>query len=181
MNPRPLIFSTGYFGDHASSGMGKWDAFTHLIEELRLIVVDIRFAPWSQAPIWRKHHLQEQLGYRYQHVPELGNRNYKNGGPIEIVNIDLGLKRLLSIVDDEDMLIREEYRCPLILCACTEYERCHRQPIVEAAMATGRFAAHTDLCCWDKTQIATIAALEERIFGKEHTHSGEARGMRLGN
>ncbi|NJO82399.1 MAG: hypothetical protein HC828_05975 [Blastochloris sp.] len=43
-------------------------------------ILDIRLAARSPAPRWRKSALVQLLGDRYQHVPALGNQNYRSGG-----------------------------------------------------------------------------------------------------
>ena len=61
-----------------------------LAEQLNAVVADIRFSSRSRIPDWAAARLRKHLGERYQHLPALGNRNYK-GGPVEFVDLEAGI------------------------------------------------------------------------------------------
>jgi len=96
-----------------------------LAEHLDAIVVDIRFSPRSRNPAWTAGRLTSLLGERYRRLSVLGNRNYK-GGPIEFVDLAEGVVKVGG-------LLRE--RPVILLCVCTDVERCHRLPAAEAIAA----------------------------------------------
>lgn len=84
------------------------------------LIVDIRLNPTSNRPEWKKHALASLLGWRYLHLPSLGNKNYANGGPITLAHPAEGLATLRQ----------ELRRRPLILlCACPDAATCHRMSV----------------------------------------------------
>ena len=101
-----IAYTTGYLGDRTRKGDGKAARLAALVEEMDLILTDIRHVPWSQAPCWRKASLQQLLGDRYVHIPELGNAT-KRTGQITIVDMEAGLDKVLALP-----------KPPLLLCCC---------------------------------------------------------------
>jgi hypothetical protein len=104
-----------------------------LIEQLmgqeRVLLIDTRKKPTSIRPEWRRGALRTKYGDRYRWAGEyLGNANFDNGGPIEIVDPETGLRGLR-------MYLSEGYRL-ILLCACASYEKCHRRTIIEMLCAT---------------------------------------------
>ena len=94
-------------------------------EQLRAAVVqdaatllDIRLAARSPAPQWRKSALVQLLGERYQHVPALGNRNYRNGGPIQLADPEAALPVVQQALTE---------RSVILLCGCADVATCHRR------------------------------------------------------
>ena len=74
-----------------TAALPEMDAvITTLAERLDGVVVDIRFSPRSRIPDWSAGRLQKLLGDRYQHLPALGNRNYKSGA-VEFVDLEAGV------------------------------------------------------------------------------------------
>jgi uncharacterized protein (DUF488 family) len=65
------------------------DELKRIVEELDAYLVDIRFAPYSRNPAFRKAALEAAFGARYVYLRVFGNRNYK-GGPVDIVDYDAG-------------------------------------------------------------------------------------------
>jgi uncharacterized protein (DUF488 family) len=101
------------------------------IEDLRsytaagAVIVDTRYSPNSRAPQWRKEALEAVLGPAcYQWVHSLGNRNYRSGGPISIVDLAHGLRILERLLKDGPVVL---------LCGCAEADGCHRKVVAEAA------------------------------------------------
>ena len=105
-----MIYTLGYSGLSA-------DYVLRLAEELQATVVDIRLSPRSRRPEFNQGRLARLLGSRYVHIAELGNANYKNGGPIRILDLEAGLGLI-------------ETRLPgnlILMCACRDYTQCHRR------------------------------------------------------
>lgn len=106
------FYTTGYSGKEVAD-------LKPMIESLDAILVDIRFAPYSRVLHWRKVYLKTLLGDRYRHVPNLGNRTYKEN-KITIQNLELGLETLFSLKTDA-----------VLMCACEKIETCHRKIIAD--------------------------------------------------
>lgn len=98
----------------------------HLMQEQpRLILIDTRLKPWSNKPAWRAESLKVSYGERYRWAGQyLGNLNYRNGGPVRLVDPTAGLRGLRHWLQHGYDL--------LLLCGCAEYARCHLKTIVEA-------------------------------------------------
>ncbi len=95
----------------------------------RVLLIDTRKTPWSQRPEWRQAALCKKYGKRYRWAGKyLGNANHANGGPIRVVDHVTGLRGLR-------MYLSEGYRL-VLLCACSDYERCHRKVITQMLCAT---------------------------------------------
>ena len=108
MNQNPVYF-WGYSGstiDHLQAMQAKTEA----------LILDARFKPYSRfRPEWNQQRLAELFGTDYQHVPALGNRNYKGGADeIEIIDLEAGIT-----------LIEASGRPVIILCTCKAPEGCH--------------------------------------------------------
>ena len=114
-----MIYTAGYYGR-------KLDDFRAEVERLGAVVVDIRLVPQSRFfPEWRKGNLEKVFGDRYRHVKELGNAGFKEKR-IEISDLETGLDVVTGIEGNM-----------ILLCACKDLNRCHRQVIGEALTARG--------------------------------------------
>lgn len=112
-----MVYAFGYRGS-------SWGAFSEYIKSTEAIAVDIRHAPYSNFnPFWSKKSLKRSLGSSYTHIPEFGNRAYKEKGQYDIVDIDAGIQKLKFYLD-------LDFDCVLI-CACEDYNTCHRRIISE--------------------------------------------------
>lgn len=107
-----MIYTTGYTGKDIND-------LKPMLEALDAILIDIRFAPYSQILHWRQMYLKVLLGKRYLHIPNLGNRTYKED-KITIQNLKLGVETVLSLEANVVMM-----------CACEKPENCHRRVIIE--------------------------------------------------
>lgn len=126
------IFSTGYTGKRV-------EQLPALLDFHEAILADIRFAPFSRHLQWRKDYLTLLLKNRYRHVPQLGNRNYKTGGAIQIHNLEIGIRLL------------ESWQTNIILmCACVELEKCHRRVVVHELETRGYEIE--EITTWDISQ-----------------------------
>ncbi len=133
------IFTTGYTGK---------DIFDlkPMLEALDAILIDIRFAPYSRIMHWQKVYLKALLGARYRHIPNLGNRTFKEG-KITIQNLKLGLETVLSLNENA-----------ILICACEIAENCHRRVII--AELNQRGIETEELLTW-KTR---DDAMQNRLF-----------------
>ena len=110
-----MLYTLGYVG-------WRLDALQATLDATQAVLVDIRFAPYSRNPVFRKAPLQAQLGARYVHVQALGNRNYQ-GGPVDIVDYQRGLRIVAGLLD--------QWGAAILMCACAEVEECHRKGVGE--------------------------------------------------
>ena len=100
--------------------------------DLGAIVIDVRLNPTSNRKEWIKYNLASLLGWRYMHLPSLGNKNYR-GGEIVLAKPEVGLA-----------VLRQELaqRPVIILCACPDHTTCHRSVI--AALLLEYQVTHLD-------------------------------------
>lgn len=90
-------------------------------------IADVRYSPRSRVVQWRGEELANVLGARYVQLGFLlGNRNYRSGGPIQIVDLENGLPILRDLL---------KARPVVLLCACEHAAGCHRKVIADAAVA----------------------------------------------
>lgn len=106
------IYSTGYTGKDINE-------LKPMLSALDAVLADVRFSPTSQVMHWRQIYLKTLLKHRYLHIPNLGNRTFKEN-TITIQNLKLGIETLLKL-DKNAMLF----------CACENVENCHRRLIIE--------------------------------------------------
>lgn len=85
-----------------------------MLDRLDAILIDIRFAPHSEILHWRKVYLKVLLDWKYLHVPNLGNRTFKED-KITIQNLKLGIETILNL--DKNIVL---------MCGCEKLENCHR-------------------------------------------------------
>jgi len=104
------IFTTGYTAKDIND-------LRPLLDALDALLVDIRFAPVSQVLQWRQIYLKVLLGSKYLHIPNLGNRTFKEE-KITIQNLGLGLETVFSLNKNV-----------LLMCVCETAEKCHRRVI----------------------------------------------------
>jgi uncharacterized protein (DUF488 family) len=91
-------------------------------------LIDIRLHPscqWSAQ--WNRETLKARYGKQYIHLPCFGNVNHNQPGkPISLAN---PRERLDSVVN---ALLHG--RSLMLLCACKDYERCHRKTVYDLIM-----------------------------------------------
>lgn len=112
------IHTTGYGGKNVAD-------LKPMLDALDAVLVDIRFVPHSEILHWRKTYLKVLLDWKYLHVPNLGNRTYKED-KITIQNLKLGTETVLSLD-----------RNAVLLCGCEKLEECHRLVIAGELMKQG--------------------------------------------
>lgn len=114
---RSKLYTFGYHGKSVAD-------LKTLAESLGAVVADIRLTPRSRIPQWNIRKMASALGEAcYRHLPELGNRNYKNGGPIEIAELEPGLAKLWALLQASPVIL---------VCACAHVEKCHRRVVADA-------------------------------------------------
>lgn len=97
------------------------DAF---MQQPGAVLVDIRLSPWcSWDTQWCKQALSEKYGKAYVHLREFGNVNHGKDLPIKLLD---PAKYLAATVR---ALLRG--RPVMLLCACKDYEKCHRKVVYE--------------------------------------------------
>jgi hypothetical protein len=112
------VYPLGY------SAAGTEQHIAELMEQPHMLLIDTRKKPYSWREAWRKEALQEKWDERYKWAGAyLGNKNYNNGFPIEIVNPQVGIRGLQMYLDEGHDLI--------LLCECQLFASCHRKVIVE--------------------------------------------------
>jgi uncharacterized protein (DUF488 family) len=102
----PRLYTFGYSGRTP-------DELQTLVEQLDMMVADIRFSPRSRLPDWSGGRLQKLLGDRYRHLPTLGNRNYK-GGPVEFVDLETGVVEVGQLLRQQPVILQRSF-CPVIV------------------------------------------------------------------
>jgi uncharacterized protein (DUF488 family) len=105
-----IIYTYGYTGASVAT-LGA------ILARTGALLVDVRFSPASRNPEWSGSRLRATFGEEYLHLKALGNANYRNGGPIELVDLEGAAKRLRPIL---------EGRSVVLLCACKDHAVCHR-------------------------------------------------------
>lgn len=113
------IFTTGYTAKDINY-------LRPMLDALDALLIDIRFAPYSQVLHWRQIYLKVLLGSKYLHIPNLGNRTFKED-KITIQNLGLGLETVFSLSKNA-----------LLMCACETAENCHRRVIIDELKKCGR-------------------------------------------
>lgn len=116
-------------------GYAQLRSVTQLIELAHprsAMIADIRFTPWSKDEQWQQPSLLKRMceldfgnfNCSYIHIRELGNVNYKNGGPIQIFQPEPGLAKLKEHLADRPVIL---------LCGCRNVENCHRKVVADLA------------------------------------------------
>jgi hypothetical protein len=93
-------------------------------------LIDIRMSATSSRPEWNGASLHATLGDRYIHIPEFGNRNYANGGPIEIADVDAGMEA----INRWKLFAASGSASIILMCGCRELEGCHRRVVADEIM-----------------------------------------------
>ena len=115
--PQRTIYPVGYGMDGAGSYIDQ------LMAHPQMLLIDTRFSPKSRRPEWREGVLREKYGARYRTAGAyLGNVNFQ-GGPIQIADLEEGLRGLrLYLSEGHDLIL---------LCQCPIYASCHRKVLVD--------------------------------------------------
>jgi uncharacterized protein (DUF488 family) len=133
------IYTTGYGGKHIAD-------LKPMLDALDAVLADIRFVPHSEILHWRKTYLKVLLDWKYLHIPNLGNRTFKEE-KITIQNLQLGIETVLHLE-----------RNAVLMCGCEKLENCHRLTIAGELMKQG--IETEELTDWKK-----YAAENKNTFG----------------
>lgn len=115
------LYTLGYTEPEAAEKLAQ------LMADPDMLLVDIRLYPNSRwAFQWNKKALRNRYPGRYQWLGEsLGNLNYKakdREKGIQLAHPEWGKVVLLDRLSRHDIVL---------LCACKNYETCHRKTVVE--------------------------------------------------
>ncbi len=116
--PKTKFYTTGYAGKDIND-------LKPMLAALDVVLVDVRFFPTSEIMFWRQVYLKILLREKYHHVPQLGNRAFRNGRN-QIQNLDLGIKVLVSFNANA-----------VLMCECATSKECHRSVIAEELRRKG--------------------------------------------
>jgi uncharacterized protein (DUF488 family) len=124
------LYTLGY------AAFGSDQELARLMADPRMLLIDIRFLPVSRwRPQWRKAALSAAYGRRYKHMRGLGNMNYKHRDRgIQLYDPDASLRQLR-------VWMREGYSL-VLLCACSNYEQCHRRLVYDLLTQQQEGAKH---------------------------------------
>ncbi len=113
------LYTLGYAAPDAEQQLAT------LMADPSTLLIDIRYSPRSRwQPQWNKKALQAAWGDHYVHVQALGNVNYRlPDAPIQLLDADAGIQWAVETLQAGYSLI--------LLCACRDYERCHRKTVKE--------------------------------------------------
>lgn len=106
-----VLYDLGY------NDLKKAVELAQIANHLDAVIVDIRFQPHTRNPEFSLAHLQEVLNDRYVHIGELGNKNYKGEGEIQLVNAEAGISKVHSLLTEKSVIL---------ICACWKRSDCHR-------------------------------------------------------
>lgn len=112
------FFTTGYAGKDIND-------LKSMLDRLDAVLVDVRFSPTSELMRWRQIYLKTLLREKYYHLPQLGNRGFRERA-IQIQNLDLGIKVLVSFNANA-----------VLMCECADGRDCHRLVIAKELRRKG--------------------------------------------
>lgn len=96
-----------------------------MLDRLDAILVDVRFSPTGEIMFWRQIYLKTLLREKYHHVPQLGNRSFREG-KAQIQNLELGIKILVSFNANA-----------VLICGCADLKECHRNIVAQELRRRG--------------------------------------------
>lgn len=120
---RRTIYTIGYAGWAPA-------ALREHVLALGATLVDVRIAPTSKSPQWRKETLAALMRTVYLHLPALGNRNAFTGGPVALNDPERAVAPIAALLEGGPVALR---------CGCADPLRCHRS--VTAAFLAERLGA----------------------------------------
>lgn len=119
----PTVYTAGYSGHTLAQLVAA-------SKRLNAVVLDIRLVPQSRwQPQWRQLSLGATLGDRYHHVHALGNKRYKDGPPVELVDVTAGIYDVKEYLDFGVSVI--------LLCGCKDFDTCHRATVARELATAG--------------------------------------------
>lgn len=120
-----MILTIGYTEENAQE---RIDAF---LSNEDAALVDIRLQPRSRwQPQFNKAALEARYPAQYIHVQKLGNLNYRpadRAKGIDLLDAQSGVSAIIY-------LLAQGYPV-MLMCACKDYEHCHRKVVYELLQA----------------------------------------------
>jgi hypothetical protein len=113
------LYTVGYAGL-------KREILVAVIKAQGWVLVDTRMNPVSRGGEWNKGALKAALDKQYIHMEALGNKNYKNGGEIALVNPEFGVRAVGRLLETQPVVL---------LCGCADVHTCHRKVAAELVAA----------------------------------------------
>ena len=92
-------------------------------------LVDVRYSPRSRVSGFNQGPLEQLLGSRYIHVPQLGNSSYLSGGSATIVNMKVGVQKVLDIIRERPVVLMCECKPKFHLVELMETDHIERQTV----------------------------------------------------
>ena len=87
------------------------------------IIADCRHTPYSQFySLWNKNVLEEYFKENYIHIKEFGNQNFGTHKEFNIVDVKKGIEIVEELLKTKSIIL---------LCACSEFDKCHLKEIVK--------------------------------------------------
>ncbi len=97
-----------------------WQIVTRMVDEQGWSLVGIRYNRRSYLDEWSGSSLRRHFRYSYHTVPELGDVNHLTpANPMQLLDPTTGLARV-------GLLLEAGMDC-LLLCACPDWQHCHRR------------------------------------------------------
>lgn len=128
------FYTTGYAGKDIND-------LKPMLDALDAVLVDVRFSPTSEIMRWRQIYLKALLREKYHHVPQFGNRAFREG-KAQIQNLDLGIKVLVSFNTSA-----------VLMCECADSKKCHRLVIAQELQRKGLDAEELENWKLDETTL----------------------------
>lgn len=114
------FFTIGYNGRNVAE-------IVEFLDKHSAVLADIRSVKTTGDLEWSRDYLSLMLKKRYRHVGALGDRNFgKPGAEIQIQNLSAGI-RFIELWETN----------VIFLCACEDYQTCHRRIIAEELAKRG--------------------------------------------
>lgn len=110
------IYTLGYIGSTP-------DDIRLFVDTTGALLVDTRMNPFSRAPQWQGYAIERSVGEgNYLQCKALGNRNYRNDGPIVLAEPALAAQFLLGVMQTRNIIL---------MCGCKDVRACHRKVAAE--------------------------------------------------
>jgi uncharacterized protein (DUF488 family) len=121
---KPHIYTVGYQG-------WSLEDLEEMIVQMSAKLIDVRFHPGSRNPDYSRKRLSERFGDLYHWEKSFGNPNYKNDGPLALVDYAAG-RAFLETLEQPAVL----------MCACARLVVCHRKLIAARLEKDGFTITH---------------------------------------
>ena len=125
MNEDTVAPGTLYTLGYATPGAAA--ELEQVMHDASVLLIDIRERAQSRWwPVWNKKQLRARWGSRYTHEKQLGNINRRDRSLPVVFHGPAPEQSIAGIA----ALLQQGYSV-VLLCACKEYETCHRKVVAE--------------------------------------------------